>query len=420
MPEYFGTVETGSNDWVQLDLLAGHTYYIELEGSASGGGTLSDPIVALWTAEYNVPEPGVSFYLPDDRLLVDDDGGFGYNSRLVFTPSQTQRFFVETWGYSSAAGTYRLRVFEDDFQNTVEGVGTIGSIDAQRLTANGTLNYLGDSDLYSTTMISGLTYTIDQRGAGSGSGTLGDPFLYLQLNDATMSAYDDNSGAGWDARITYTADRTGLQYIKAKAYADASAGSYQLSVSAGVATAGADGVTGTGASDAIDGAAGNDVILAGIGNDLLLGGQGNDALFGEQGLDTLRGQGGADTLRGGLTRDVLVGGFGADAFVFANDESQPLVRDTIAAGDGAIAFEGAGGAAGDRIDLSAIDADARLAGDQAFVLGGPGVGHLALVEAGGSTIVRANLDDDAYFEFELLIQDGAVAAGAYRVQDFVM
>ena len=209
MPEYFGTVETGSNDWVQLDLLAGHTYYIELEGSASGGGTLSDPIVALWTVEYNVPEPGVSFYLPDDRLLVDDDGGFGYNSRLVFTPSQTQRFFVETWGYSSAAGTYRLRVFEDDFQNTVEGVGTIGSIDAQRLNANGTLNYLGDSDLYSTTMISGLTYTIDHRGAGSGSGTLGDPFLYLQLNDATMSAYDDDSGAGWDARITYTADRTG-------------------------------------------------------------------------------------------------------------------------------------------------------------------------------------------------------------------
>ena len=90
------------------------------------------------------------------------------------------------------AGTYRLRVFEDDFQNTVEGVGTIGSIDAQRLTANGTLNYLGDSDLYSTTTISGLTYTIDQRGPGSGSGTLGDPFLYLQLNDATMSAY----GAG--------------------------------------------------------------------------------------------------------------------------------------------------------------------------------------------------------------------------------
>ena len=317
-----------------------------------------------------MPEPGVSFYLPDDRLLVDDDGGFGYNSRLVFTPARHSAF-SSRHGVTAAPPAPTGSGSSRTISRTPSKVWPVGSIDAQRLTANRTLNYLGDSDLYSTTMISGLTYTIDQRGPGSGSGTLGDPFLYLQLNDATMSAYDDNSGAGWDARITYTADRTGPQYIKAKAYADASAGIYQLSVSAGVATAGADGVTGTGASDAIDGAAGNDVILAGIGNDLLLGGQGNDALFGEQGLDTLRGQGGARYAAGRSDPRRAGRRLRRRHFVFANDESQPLVRDTIAAGDGAIAFEGAGGGAGDLIDLSAIDADARLAGDQAFVLGGP-------------------------------------------------
>ncbi|HWU14644.1 MAG TPA: M10 family metallopeptidase C-terminal domain-containing protein, partial [Caulobacter sp.] len=56
--------------------------------------------------------------------------------------------------------------------------------------------------------------------------------------------------------------------------------------------------------------------------------------------------------------DLLAGGLGADTFVFtAASDSAPGGRDVI------LDF-----AAGDRIDLSAIDANTGLAGDQGFTL----------------------------------------------------
>ena len=85
-----------------------------------------------------------------------------------------------------------------------------------------------------------------------------------------------------------------------------------------------------------------------------------------------------------------------------------------------MAFEGAGAAAGDRIDLSAIDANTARAGDQAFSLGGTGVARLSFVESGTDTIVRGNTDGDAAFEFQLVIEDGAVRATAYTSADFLL
>jgi hypothetical protein len=116
-----------------------------------------------------------------------------------------------------------------------------------------------------------------------------------------------------------------------------------------------------------------------------------------------------------------MGGGGSDVIDFdlASASARGIV-DIVRAGDGATAFQGAGAAAGDRIDLAGIDANDAAAGNQAFVFGGAGIGRLSLVNAGTSTVVRGNTDTDAPFEFALLIEDGAVAAAAYTAADFVL
>jgi Ca2+-binding RTX toxin-like protein len=150
-----------------------------------------------------------------------------------------------------------------------------------------------------------------------------------------------------------------------------------------------------------------------IGNGL------DNCLTGNSGGDTLRGRGGNDRLAGGFGPDVLVGGAGADVFCFADArESRRGAPDTIRPGNGAPAFENAGPGAGDLIDLSAIDADPSLAGNQDFILDqSRGPGHVWFLERHGETVLRASAGSGG--EMKLVIDDGAVPSLAYGAADFL-
>lgn len=100
-------------------------------------------------------------------------------------------------------------------------------------------------------------------------------------------------------------------------------------------TAGANRLSGTGGADFINGLAGRDVLLGGDGNDILVGGAGSDQLTGGAGHDTFRFAALSDSVRGGS-------------------------RDSI------LDFNPLDGPDHDLIDLGLIDANANLAGDQAF------------------------------------------------------
>ncbi|TPE47872.1 M10 family metallopeptidase C-terminal domain-containing protein [Amaricoccus solimangrovi] len=156
--------------------------------------------------------------------------------------------------------------------------------------------------------------------------------------------------------------------------------------------------------------------ITGTGNSM------NNSISGNSGANTLAGIDGADRLFGGGGIDTLIGGLGNDVFAFgATSESSRSARDVIRAGNGAVAFEGAGAATGDTIDLSAIDADTETAGDQAFVFGtAKGKGSLWVVESGDVTHLRGNTDSDTDFEFALEIHDQTVRASAYVAGDFVL
>ncbi|MBM6595698.1 calcium-binding protein [Microvirga pudoricolor] len=105
------------------------------------------------------------------------------------------------------------------------------------------------------------------------------------------------------------------------------------------------------------GTPGNDVIKGLGGRDKLVGGAGADQLFGGAGNDVLKGGAGADTLWGGPGRDTLWGGKGKDTFAFKSASH--------ANGDRIMDFRH-----GDKIDLSAIDAQAGKAGNQSFAFDG--------------------------------------------------
>lgn len=169
------------------------------------------------------------------------------------------------------------------------------------------------------------------------------------------------------------------------------------------------------------GGSGEDVLSGNAANNSLVGNGGNDRLFGGTGNDRLGGGAGYDRLVGGAGADALIGGKNADVFVFSStSDSRPGAVDRIIAGGYAAAFEGPGKTAGDRIDLRGIDAEAAVAGDQAFTLGGTGRGHLWLRDVGGVTHVYGNVDADRAAEFELAILDGGVTASRYTAEDFLL
>ncbi|PZQ47627.1 MAG: hypothetical protein DI556_16835 [Rhodovulum sulfidophilum] len=182
-----------------------------------------------------------------------------------------------------------------------------------------------------------------------------------------------------------------------------------------VGTSYADTVRGNGGNDTLTGGNGNDTIQGDGGNDRIFGGTGNDRLLGNAGTDSLEGSAGNDTLTGGAGSDTLVGGAGNDVFVFtAVSDSAPSARDVIRG------FDGAGAAAGDKIDLSAIDANPNVAGNQAFTFNSKAIGGIWLTQSGTETIVNANLDSDAAAEFAIRILDDAVAHTKYTAADFIL
>lgn len=101
-------------------------------------------------------------------------------------------------------------------------------------------------------------------------------------------------------------------------------------------------------NNSLFGDAGNDQLVAGSGRDVLSGGAGHDRLTGGGGADRLSGNAGNDVLIGGTGRDDLRGGAGADRFVFTSAADSP----SRASADRILDFSHA---AGDRIDLSALD-----------------------------------------------------------------
>ena len=120
-----GEIEAARDfDWFAVNLIAGRTYVIDIEGDDTGGGTLVNTVLRrLYDADGN-------------RIAGtwNNNGGEGRNARLTFTATETATYFIEARGRWSRTGTYTVRVTDDtdDLGDLTDVFGTsrqTGSLD---------------------------------------------------------------------------------------------------------------------------------------------------------------------------------------------------------------------------------------------------------------------------------------------------
>ena len=145
---------------------------------------------------------------------------------------------------------------------------------------------------------------------------------------------------------------------------------------------------------ATDLASGTAASAAPVGSDRL---SGIENLEGTSYADRLAGDGGANALKGAQGADVLEGRGGADRFVYGqNNDSYQMYHSSPGAPDRILDFSSK---QGDRIDLSAVDANAQVTGDQAFQFIGQdaftAAGQVRFFKAAGDTVVEVNTDNAA-------------------------
>ena len=207
----------GDHDWFAVDLQAGRTYRLDLEGSVTEAGTLGDPHLRGIFDSDGTP-------LPD---TTDGDSGAGRNSRLTFTPTEGGTYYVAAGGSGNYnTGTYQLSVIDvtdgvpDDYpadDSTSARVAVGGSTE-------GLVEYEGDVDWFAVTLAGSTNYQIDVKGNawwGDDGGTLGDPYLY-GIHDADGNFLPgtkvNDGGDGGNSRLWFKPDTGGTYYVAAGAH----------------------------------------------------------------------------------------------------------------------------------------------------------------------------------------------------------
>ncbi|WP_225770488.1 calcium-binding protein [Inquilinus sp. Marseille-Q2685] len=221
-----------------------------------------------------------------------------------------------------------------------------------------------------------------------------------------------------------------------------------VSIEAVNGSAYADTLIGSGGANTLRGSVGDDVLRGGAGADTLDGGAGFDlvsyfdstkgvtvnlaagtgsggtapgdplvsieAVNGSAHADTLIGSSAANTLRGAAGKDLLTGGAGADRFAFTGG-------DSAAGRINADRITDFSHAQGDRIDLSAINANGGGAGNGSFAFIGTGAytgvaGQLRYALSGTDAVIGGDVDGDGVSDFNIVLSN----VGSLQASDFVL
>ena len=225
-----GNIETGGDrDWFTVELVAGQTYVVDVEGSETSAGTLADPYLR-------------GIYDSDGNFLSgtsnDDIGKSQLNSRVTFSPTASGTYYVAVGAFESSVGTYTVSVTEERGSGS-EPVGedlpadttTTGRV-AIAGSATGNIETGDDRDWFAVELVAGRTYLVDLEGSETDQGTLEDPYLH-GIHDADGNLVADTSsddvGASPNSRVTFSPTVDGTYYVAAGAFSTG-VGTYTLSV----------------------------------------------------------------------------------------------------------------------------------------------------------------------------------------------
>ena len=239
----------------------------------------------------------------------------------------------------------------NDANNTIAGLGGADTLDGGG--GIDTATYAASSAGVNVSLMTGL---------GSGGDAEGDTLINFE--NLTGSNFDDTLEGNVGNNIL----KGGLG-INTVSYEHASAG-----VTVNLALTSAQNTVSTGTDT-----------LTGFQN--LTGSGFADTLLGTSGANTINGGAGDDKITGGGGADILAGGSGADTFIYkALSDSAPATPDTIT--------DFVHGT--DLIDLSLLDSNTALSGNQAFLWGGQNANVVANSvtwhEDGVNTIVQADVN----------------------------
>ncbi|MFS0738102.1 hypothetical protein ABC347_13720 [Sphingomonas sp. 1P06PA] len=323
------------------------------------------------------------FYVDNLADVVVEAIGGGTNDRVIASVSYTLTGEVEVLTLTGSA----LNGFGSETANTINGTEAANALNGNGgndvLVGNGGNDVLNGGD--GSDLLRGGEGN-DTLDGGTGADTLvggnGDDLYYI---DNAADAIAEAAGGGTDravVSVNYTLGRE---------------------VETGIIAGTADiALTGNAIANTLNGNSGANIIRGGDGADTILGNDGADQLFGDAGDDFLRGGTGDDLLVGGLGVDQQQGGTGADRFRLATlADSGPV----FATADRISDFSRA---EGDRIDVSAIDANGPGPGDTSFTFIGAAAfsgtgGELRVQASGTNQFVFGDVNGDAVADFMLVV-----------------
>ena len=233
-----GEVATGEVNWpgdqdiFEVNLAADTRYVVEVRPTGWWGRHWRDRLDAPGISRIERTVPGQSVSFPETNGL---DRGI-----YPFTPTSSGAYRITVTGFGLtkqhfATGPYSLRVIPDP-QSAVQSEATI--VTADGTAENADLGYRKDIDWFKVELDPGMddskTFRIEARGLDSGSGTLEDPRIYVDLSTAEAHLYDGDGGMGRDTRVYVTVGTgghsEGTWYISVNAQ-DGGTGTYELTVS---------------------------------------------------------------------------------------------------------------------------------------------------------------------------------------------
>jgi Bacterial pre-peptidase C-terminal domain len=215
-----GNLETtGDRDWFQVQLTAGTSYVMTLQGQNAGAGSLEDPYLRLHNGSGAL-------------LAENDDISLGVNrdSQLTFTATTSGTYYLEAGAFAdNYTGTYRVGVSLQGADDYAGNAGTTGHAIVDGV-VGGNLEITGDRDWFQLQMSPGIFYAIELEGAATHDGTLADPYLRLYNGASQLVAEDDDSGTGLNSALSYSPAAIGTYFIAAGAFADSGSGTYHVQV----------------------------------------------------------------------------------------------------------------------------------------------------------------------------------------------
>ena len=185
---------TRDQDWYKIKLSAGYSYEFSVTGGR--GSQLKDSYLTIYNSKGR-------------KIAYDDNSGKGKHALLSYSTSKTGNFYLGIQGGKKAnsVGSYKITSTKSELDTIAGNKRTKSSINTNKAKASvsSSIDVAKDQDWFKAKLTSGYNYKFDVTG-GNGS-QLKDSYLTIYNSQGKQVAYDDNSGRGKHALLSYSTNK---------------------------------------------------------------------------------------------------------------------------------------------------------------------------------------------------------------------